>query len=39
LLQGESETITINAAPGTYDFYCSTPGHKEAGMVGKLIVQ
>ena len=23
---------------GTYEFYCSIPGHKEAGMVGKLLV-
>ena len=23
---------------GTYEFYCSIPGHKQAGMVGKLIV-
>src|SRR6266581_1087225 len=22
----------------TYDFFCSIPGHREAGMVGKLIV-
>lgn len=25
--------------PGTYQFYCSQPGHKEAGMVGTLTVQ
>ena len=24
--------------PGTYDFYCSIPGHREAGMTGKIIV-
>lgn len=23
---------------GTYEVYCATPGHKEGGMVGKLIV-
>lgn len=23
---------------GSYDFICSIPGHKEAGMVGKLVV-
>ena len=25
-------------SPGTYQFYCAQPGHKEAGMVGTLIV-
>ncbi|MGC4191622.1 MAG: PQQ-binding-like beta-propeller repeat protein [Thermomicrobiales bacterium] len=36
---GDSDTVTINAAAGEYEYYCSIPGHKEAGMVGKLIVQ
>lgn len=26
------------ARPGTYEFYCSVPGHREAGQVGRLIV-
>lgn len=26
-------------AVGTYEFYCAVTGHKEAGMVGRLIVQ
>jgi plastocyanin len=26
-------------AAGSYDYYCGVPGHKEAGMVGKLTVQ
>ncbi|MEK7312728.1 MAG: cupredoxin domain-containing protein [Chloroflexota bacterium] len=25
--------------PGTYEFICTVPGHKEAGMVGALIVK
>jgi uncharacterized cupredoxin-like copper-binding protein len=25
--------------PGTYAFVCIQPGHKEAGMVGKLVVE
>lgn len=29
---------TFDAKPGTYVFYCSIPGHREAGMEGKLIV-
>ena len=24
---------------GTFDFVCDVPGHKEAGMVGKIVVQ
>lgn len=36
---GESTTVTINAAAGTYEYYCSVPGHKEAGMVGTLTVE
>jgi uncharacterized cupredoxin-like copper-binding protein len=36
---GVTEQTVINAAPGTYEFYCNVPGHKEAGMVGTLIVE
>jgi uncharacterized cupredoxin-like copper-binding protein len=25
--------------PGTFDFYCGVPGHQQAGMVGKIIVE
>jgi cytochrome c oxidase subunit 2 len=36
---GQTGTVTINAAPGEYEIHCAIPGHKEGGMVGKLIVQ
>jgi plastocyanin len=35
---GESVTQSITAAAGTYEVYCSIPGHREAGMVGTLTV-
>lgn len=25
--------------PGTYDIYCGIAGHREAGMVGKIVVK
>jgi uncharacterized cupredoxin-like copper-binding protein len=36
---GGTSTITLKLKPGTYEFYCPVPGHKEAGMEGKLTVQ
>lgn len=36
---GAATTVTINAPAGTYEYYCSIPGHRQAGMVGTLIVQ
>lgn len=37
--QGAAKTLTLKLAPGTYVFYCSVPGHRQAGMEGKLTVQ
>jgi uncharacterized cupredoxin-like copper-binding protein len=37
--QGATKTLTLNLKPGTYVFYCSVPGHRQAGMEGKLTVQ
>jgi uncharacterized cupredoxin-like copper-binding protein len=37
--QGGTKTLALKLAPGTYVFYCSVPGHRAAGMEGKLTVQ
>lgn len=36
---GGTKTLLLKLAPGTYAFYCSVPGHRAAGMEGKLTVQ
>jgi uncharacterized cupredoxin-like copper-binding protein len=36
---GGETTVTINAEPGEYEYYCAVPGHREAGMVGTLFVE
>lgn len=36
---GETAFLQFTAMePGTYEIFCSIEGHKEAGMIGKLIV-
>jgi len=35
---GDTKEVVINAAAGEYEYYCNVPGHKEAGMIGTLIV-
>ena len=37
--QGGVSEITVTFPPGTYEYYCSVPGHREGGMVGTLTVE
>ena len=37
---GESHSIEFTpSTPGEYEFFCTVVGHKEAGMVGTLVVK
>lgn len=36
---GTTDTTEFTPDANTYTFFCSVPGHKEAGMVGKLVAQ
>ena len=36
--KGGSKALTLKLKPGKYTFYCSVPGHRQAGMEGTLNV-
>jgi plastocyanin len=36
---GGTKNLTLNLKPGTYKFFCSVPGHRQAGMEGTLTVK
>jgi len=34
-----SKSFTVALPPGTYTYYCSVPGHRQAGMQGTITVR
>ena len=39
LKPGQEGSIVVNAPAGEYEYWCTVAGHKESGMLGKLIVK
>lgn len=37
--QEGTETAEVELKPGTYTYFCSIPGHRQAGMEGTLVVK
>ncbi len=37
--QGGTKVLTLDLQAGTYKFFCSVPGHRQAGMEGTLTVK
>jgi plastocyanin len=38
VFSGGAKTLSLNLKPGTYKFFCTVPGHRQAGMEGTLTV-
>jgi plastocyanin len=39
LIAESASSAVVDLKPGTYTFYCTVPGHREAGMEGTLTVK
>jgi len=39
LISQSSTSVSADLAPGKYVFYCTVPGHRQAGMQGTLTVK
>jgi uncharacterized cupredoxin-like copper-binding protein len=39
IASGDTVELVLNLPPGSYQFFCTVPGHKQAGMIGTIVVE